>query len=240
MSEIKRFFVPSVPAETFEIDGTEYNHIVNVMRLGVGTELVLCCGDGKDYTAVIESIRKKSLTVRVLSCADNLAEPDIEVTLYQAVCKGERMELIVQKTNELGVSRIVPFVSKFTTVKADTGRIDRWRKIATESAKQCGRARVPEISDVTSFEKVLNEFAEYDIIIFAYEACEDGSLIRALEGSVRKIALVVGSEGGFDAEEVRHARERGARIVTMGRRILRAETAAIALVSATMCLAGEW
>ena len=150
------------------------------------------------------------------------------------------MELITQKISELGAVELVPFVSAFAQFKSI--RIDRLRTIAEESTKQCGRSSTLKIAEPMQFAEVCERLKEYDSIVFAYEASHAGGLAEVLSGvnTNERIALVVGSEGGFSPAEADALISAGARVVGLGKRILRAETAAIALTSAVMCLGGEW
>jgi len=240
MSGLKRFYVNFIPEGSFALDKSQSNHLANVLRMRKGEQFICNSGDGNDYLCRITAVDPKCVRAELLSVQKNECDPILQVTLFQAVCRGERMELIAQKISELGATALVPFVSAFTQFK--TVRIDRLRTIAEESTKQCGRSSTLDLCEPIGFADACERLKEYDRIIFAYEQSHSGGLADALSGvsAQEKIALIVGSEGGFSPAEAQAFLELGARTVGLGKRILRAETAAIALTSAVMCLGGEW
>ena len=229
--EIKRFFLddkrtPRV-GEEVEIDGDEFLHAVKVSRYKVGYKLILSNGDGSDYHATVTGIGKNSFTARIDSIEQNHSELSRPLALY--LCAIEKTDVAVQKATEIGATEIRLMISRFTNAKEQN--LERLRRIAVESAKQCGRALVPKIYPPISFEEgVTDATSRFDQIVFCYENATSGRVSESVEprGSV---AVIVGSEGGFHEEEVAFAREKGARVVTLGRRILRAETAAIAALA---------
>lgn len=230
MSKLKRFFANQPPRDgVFVIEGQEATHAKSVMRLNVGDETIICCGDGLDYNCKIVEISRDTLVCDVLSTSQNQADAQIEVALYQALVKADKLELIAQKVSEIGVSKLVPFTSEFCVVQGELSRqkVERLDKIAVESAKQCGRSKPLTIESCRSFETILRELGQYDLVIFAYENAKDVK-IREIEGDYKKIAVVVGSEGGFSLDESNKLCQLGnVKCVTLGKRILRAETAAI-------------
>lgn len=240
----KRFYVPSdwLDGDTVTVTGAEYNHMINVMRLRVGDGVILCYGDGKDNHAEIAEVGKQSARVRVISTEDNLSEPSAEVTVFQALPKGDKLDLIVQKCSELGIRRIVPFVSKYTQMKSESVKSERLRRVAVESAKQCGLARVLEVSEPVKWKDIIPQLAGYDLIVHPYEAAVEPdmkSVLKAAGNGLKKVALIIGSEGGFDPQEAAALSGIGAKQVTLGRRILRTETAAIAVSAIVMYELGE-
>ena len=227
--EIKRFFVERARnitvGDSVEVFGEEFRHAVKVSRYKVGYTLILSNGDGYDYFSKITSIGKDSFTCLVERAVKNANELSKPLVLY--LCAIEKTDLAVQKATEVGATEIRLLISRFTNAK--TQNVERLRKIALESAKQCGRAVVPEIYPPVSFEEgVTDAVSRCEETIFCYELARGERIADVFDSSAASYALVVGSEGGFAEEEVAFAREKGAKVVTLGRRILRAETACIA------------
>lgn len=240
-----RFFIneSDISGDSCVITGEEFNHMVNVLRLKAGDALVLCTGDGSDRLAEIIETDKRRAVCKIHETVRNMNEPELKLTLYMALVKGEKMEFIAQKITELGASGLIPVATRFATVKPETTRLDRLSKITAEAAKQCGRARALQIGAVTDISKLPAEFKEkaYDFILFPYENEKDMGLKAALKkiGKAKNAAVIIGSEGGFSAEEAETLKAAGAVSCSMGQRILRAETAAITAVAAAMYEAGE-
>ena len=227
--EIKRFFVERARnitiGDSVEVFGEEFRHAVKVSRYKVGYTLILSNGDGYDYFSKITSIGKDSFTCLVYRAVKNANELSKPLVLY--LCAIEKTDLAVQKATEVGATEIRLLISRFTNAK--TQNVERLRKIALESAKQCGRAVVPEIYPPVSFEEgVTDAVSRCEETVFCYELARGERIADVFDASAASYALVVGSEGGFAEEEVAFAREKGAKVVTLGRRILRAETACIA------------
>ena len=227
--EIKRFFVDrtrllSVGA-TIEIFGEEYRHAIKVSRYKVGYSLILSNGDGYDYFAKITAIGKDSFACLVERAEKNENELERPLALY--LCAIEKSDLAVQKATEIGATEIHLMISRFTN--AVNQNVDRLHKIALEAAKQCGRAVVPEVFAPVSFEEgVEDALSRFDNVVFCYELARGERVSDVFDSSAKSYALIVGSEGGFAEDEVAFAEEGGAKVVTLGRRILRAETACIA------------
>lgn len=217
---------------TVTIVGDDVNHIVKVMRARAGDEIICCNGLGRDVKAVIESLGAEEVTARIVE--ENLPsrEMPVYVTIAQGLPKSDKIEFVIQKGTELGAFSFLPFTSQRTVVKLDDKkekkRRERWQKIAKEAAEQSHRSRVPVVQNVCSWRGLLALAPEFDYALFAYEK-EEGALARSLQdippGS--RVLLVVGPEGGFDESEVKEAEDAGMRIVSLGRRILRTETAAL-------------
>lgn len=237
--EIRRFFVDNSKAydNYITIDGEEFVHMTKVLRYKVGYELIVCLNDGLDYHCTIVSIDKKEAKARIDLVEKNFAIPSVEINLYQALPKGDKLDLITQKCVELGVSKITPFLSKYTN--ETKFRKDRLEKIALEACKQCKRAKLPIISDLSDFNSVIENLKE-DIIIMPYENAQVGKIsnIRNLKNA-KSVAIIIGSEGGFAEEEVKLAKKAKAKIVSLGNRILRCETAAIVSQTLVMYELGE-
>ena len=241
----RRFFMDNnnINGDSCIIDGEEFNHIVNVLRLKAGETVILCTGDGNDRKAEIIEIGKRQLLCKIHEAVKNLNEAKIEVTLYMALVKGEKMELIAQKITELGAAELTPLYTRFTTVKPETARLNRLEKISLEAAKQCGRAKTLKINPVYGINEAAADFksGKFDFVLFPYENEKERGLKAALKkmGKAKKIAVVIGSEGGFSQEEAEALEAAGAVPCSLGPRILRAETAAITAVAAVMLETGE-
>lgn len=230
MNKLKRFYANENSNEGFfTLLGQEFTHAKNVMRLKESDQMIICCGDGFDYICEICQVNKDNLICKVLSCAPNLCDPKVSVTLYQAQVKADKFELITQKISEIGATKIVPFTSEFCVVQADLSaqKIERLNKIAVESAKQCGRSKPLEIENSKDFDVVVKELQTYDLVIFAYENANQEK-ISQICGEYKNIAIIVGSEGGFSQNECKIlCALKNVHCVTLGKRILRAETASI-------------
>ncbi len=236
MSAPKRFFVDKIERETL-LTGEEYSHAKNVLRLGEGDEIVLLDGSGKEYDAIVCRSMKGALACNVLGERAGDKESKTPVKLLVGLLKGDKTELVVQKATELGVCEIGIFSSRYSAAYINDNKIERFRKVAKEAAKQCLRSRVPQVSYHETLADALNSCGGYENKLFACEfANESEADLRALKGSA---ALVVGSEGGFTEEEFAKARALGFAGVSLGRRILRAETAAIAFTGIVTYLLGD-
>lgn len=229
--EIRRFLTSSdkIKNDVAEISGDEFTYAVKVLRQKTGFTVIVNTGDGYDRIGEISEITKDKLTVKIRETVKNEATPDKKITLYQGSCKQGKNDFIVQKAVELGISRIVFFKSDFVTEKEVN--LERLRKIATEALKQCGRADSVEVEFTDYFSAVDN--CENAVIFYEGE-CEN--TLSDIGNAVS--ALFVGSEGGFSEREVGYARERGLKTITLGKRILRAETASVVAMSMIQYLTG--
>jgi 16S rRNA (uracil1498-N3)-methyltransferase len=240
---MKRFFVKGnlEVGNSFKIDGIEHNHIKNVMRLDIGEEIILVNGDEYDYFAVIESMSKGDTTVRITGKEKNIYNAKSQVSVFQALVKSDNMNLIIQKLTELGVNDFYPFESEFITSKDKFGKREKMQEVSNQSIKQCKRSIPMNIHNTLSFKDMLNKLSDYDIVIFANE-CEKEDVLQLDKGILKdkNIAIIVGSEGGFSDKEIQLLKNNGVKSITMGKRILRAETAVIALTSVVMFAMGEW
>lgn len=227
---------------------SNYNHAVNVLRLREGERIIISDPDGVDYMCSVEEICRDTkgatgpyLRAAVGEVCEENHELPAEVVLFQCLPKSDKMELIIQKAVELGVSGIVPVNSKNCVMKLDEKKADnklrRWQTIAESAAKQSKRSRIPEVHAPVSFREALDMCAGYDVRLIPYE--EENGLTTMCEAIIsfipgRKIAVFIGPEGGFDPLEVSMARRHGVVPVSLGKRILRTETAAIAILSLIM------
>lgn len=235
--ELRRFFVsPSdISGDEVVLRGDEFAHMTRVLRMKKGFKVIVCADDGTERLCTVKDIFSDSalLTVDEVNRVDRKSA---NVTLYCGLLKNQKLDFVVQKAVELGIDRIIPFVSENSAeTKFNT---ERARRIALEAAKQCGTAYLSQVCDPVKFDDVLADFPQYTDVLFAYER-ERKNPVRNTDFKGRKIALVVGSEGGFTEAEYLKALECGARSVTLGRRILRAETADIVLCALTLDTLGE-
>lgn len=237
-----RFFTENISGDTALITGPDARHIGRVLRMAVGENIVLCDLKGLDYHCQIESIQKDAVSCRILSTCPSVGEPDCQVTLYQAFPKGDKMDFIIQKAVELGVSRVVPVLTRRCVARPDpkamTGKLARFSRIALEAAKQSGRGRIPQVGELVDFDSAVKMAASDPLSLFFYEG-GGRPLSQLLSPQVKSLSLFVGSEGGFDPEEVELAAKAGLIPVTLGPRILRCETAPVCALSVIMYATGN-
>lgn len=227
--ELRRFFVPTeaIAGDIAVIEGDEYVHMTAVLRFRVGYRCILCDNSGLDRVCEVVAIDRQRVTCRVLETVPNQTELNDPLWLHMGVIKQEKFEMAVQKAVELGVQGIQPFISTHTDEKQV--RFDRARRIIVESCKQCGRAVLPTIEPILPFADMIASCGEGEWYM-AYENERGLHLREALAARHRvgsPVHVIVGSEGGFTADEVDMARAHGITVVGLGKRILRAETASI-------------
>ncbi|MGI6213176.1 MAG: RsmE family RNA methyltransferase [Christensenellales bacterium] len=232
--EPKRFFVDKkdIEQDIVKIHGEEFHHLTKVLRYKVGFELIACDNSGYDYYARLTSVKKDCAYAQIYKKEENQRETIRELTLCQAVCK--EIDFIAQKAAELGIVRLIPFTSQFTNNK-DFNHL-RLQKIAVNASKQCGRAKITQILPLVDFAAML-DYTEDGECIFFYE--ESKEKFRLNPGVNKPIYIIIGSEGGFSKEEVELAASRGISTFSLGKRILRAETAAICGTLLTLDKLGE-
>ncbi len=237
------FFVDGqeIGETTARIAGPDVNHIKNVLRMKPGDGLRISDGESLCYNCRIQAFEEDAVLLSLLSRDEDGTELPAKIVLFQGLPKGDKMELVIQKNVELGVSRIVPVATRRSVVKLDAkkaeAKVRRWRAISESAAKQSKRTVVPEVSGVLSFKEAVDLGADFDCKLFPYEHAEGMGETRKILSAVRpgmSIAVFIGPEGGFEEEEVDYARERGFLPMTLGRRILRTETAGMALLAALM------
>ncbi len=231
-----KFFTKSdyIYDKELKIVGEDVSHISKVLRMSAGDNIIVCDGEGNDYDAVITSVSKTEVVAEITGKYVCDAEPCVNVTLYQALPKQGKMEYIIQKNTELGVSKIVPVYTKRCVVKP-SDKTERWSKVAESAAKQCGRGIIPDVLPTISFDEALKQMKEYDLALMPYECEEEVSLKSVLKSAkYRTVSIFIGPEGGFDLKEIEAARNSGIRTVTLGKRILRTETAASAVLPIVM------
>ena len=223
------------------IESEDAKHIKKVLRMGEGDEITVCDGRGIDYSARIRAIETGRVICDIISSRICDTEPGVRVTLYQGLPKAAKMDYIIQKTTELGISRIVPAklsrcVVKLENEAAERKKVERWQKIAYEAAKQSGRGAVPEIAMPMDIDRIAEELKDTDLAFAPYECEQQTRLRQVLEnaGDVKNVSFIIGPEGGFDITEIEKLKNAGIQTVTLGRRILRTETAGEAVLAMTM------
>jgi 16S rRNA (uracil1498-N3)-methyltransferase len=223
--------------QAFIEDRDEMRHISRVLRLGVGDEVVLFDGEGREYQAVIKGMTPERISFLIQSDKSvSVRESPLRIILAAGLLKSPRFDWLLQKTTELGVAEIIPFRSSRVIPRLEKKgaeeRHRRWQKIAAEASKQCGRTSVPSVRSLHAFEEVLSLEFPTAVRIFFWEEEKTGSLMESLGVETTSVFALVGPEGGFSEVEAKKAREAGFRPVRLGPRTLRAETAAV--VAATL------
>lgn len=223
------------------MQGADVNHIKNVLRMKPGEDVRVNDGRGKTYLCCISSYEEQTAVLDILKELDSDTELPSRIILFQGLPKGDKMEWIVQKAVELGAYSIVPFAAKRSVVKLDEKKAAkkqaRWQLIAKGAAEQSGRGIIPEVSTVRTFAEALGMAGELDVVLVPYEL-EEGmkETVRILEEIApgQSVGIFIGPEGGFEEEEVERAKAAGAHAVTLGKRILRTETAGLTALSILM------
>jgi len=225
-----------------EITGPAVHHLRDVLRLKAGEAIDLLDGLGDIHHAKIITIGKERISCQILSTEKMLTEPAVKVTLAQALPKAAKMDLIIEKCTELGAAKFIPLITSRTEAK--TAKLERWQKIAKAAAEQSGRAIIPEIKEQLKFEKLLKLRGEYDLALIPWELEQETKLKQALiskfpNSPIRilqspNILIVIGPEGGFSTKEIDLAKANGFTPVSLGKTILRTETAGLATLAAIM------
>ena len=229
-----RYFTTEIADGTAVLRGTDAHHLARVMRARMGDTVILCDGSAVEYTATITGFGDDCVEFSVEPGYPSAAEPSVEVTLLAGYPKQDKLEQIIKHGVELGAAP-----------KKEEQKNERYNRIALEAAKQCGRGVLPDVAlPLPNFGAVCRTFDQYDLVLFCYEC--GGAPVRQLlaeaapaDGKKRKIAIVTGAEGGFAAEEAEMAAKAGAKTVGLGPRILRCETAPLAVLAAVMTLTGN-
>ena len=242
-----RFFLSrsSIHGQNATIAGAEFEHLQRVLRLRPGDHVIAFDDSGWEHEAVIRALHEEQGELEILRSYQAARESPLVVTLAVALTKGEKMDYVVEKATELGVQTIAPFVSRYTIPKFDERKVfqrtERWRKIALSAAKQCGRTGLPVILPVCDYRELIGQRASGALKLLFWEK-ETGQTLKqvhAKEARVPSVCVAIGPEGGFSVEEAEWAREHGYVAVHLGRRVLRAETAAVAAVSLVQYLWGD-
>ncbi len=230
---MRRFFVSEEDLKSGIIQGDEFNHLKNVLRMREGEEIIAITGDEYDYRCKILSFSKNSAQIELLEKTLNKANPNIKISLVQALCKADKLELITQKISEIGASEIQPVYFKNSDVKQNTGKIARLEKIAISATKQCKRSTILKINECITIKELPEYLKQFDVSLIC-NTREDNLTIHQILNDFKKVksvAVIVGPEGGFDEAEVQKLTQCGAVSVSLGKRILRTETAGIYVLS---------
>ncbi len=218
------------------IDGDDARHILKSLRMKVGESLTVCDTKGFDYDCVITGCTVDRVDLKIQNKTKNDTEPTVFVTLYLCLTKGDKMDTAVRQAVEMGVSKIVPVLSTNCVSRPDGKQIskkcDRWQKIADEAAGQSGRGILPEVGECVTLKNVAQTVKDIDLCLFFYEI--GGTPLSNIGEEIRTVSVIIGPEGGFTREEAEMLEKNGARVTTLGPRILRAETAPVAAVTAVM------
>lgn len=242
-----KFFVTDdcINNNEIKIIGKDVNHIKNVLRKKIGDKLTICNAElSTDYLCEIKKIEEEKIKCNIIKKLETNSESNIKVTIFQGLPKSDKMELVIQKAVELGVYDITPVEMKRCVVKLTNKdkakKIQRWQKISEVAAKQSGRNIIPKINDIISVKNICNLCQEYDIVLIAYENEKQNKLkyelekLKSSKTEKFKIAILIGPEGGIDETEINLLKDNGAKIVTLGNRILRTETVALNVLSIIM------
>jgi len=238
-----RFFVDQIPGDVIAVTGDDARHISRSLRMRPGEQLTICDGCGADCLCEIVSLDESQVLLNVISRQPSESEPDVRVTLYQGYPKGDKLELIIEKAVELGACRIVPVLTERSVARPDSKsaakKLERWQRHALEAAKQCGRGIIPQVGALTDFSHLPELMSGHKLCIFCYEL--GGSPLSRLldEAKADDIAIFIGPEGGISKAEADALIACGCRAATLGKRILRCETAPLAAISAIMTLTGN-
>lgn len=234
-----RFYVPNIKdGSCLELTGEPHTHAAYALRIRIGDYLTVFDGNGTDYACQVKDIKKDKTLLEVQAISNDVGEPKLDVSLYLSVIKQDRFEIAVQKATELGVRRIVPVYSQHTQ-RGNSLNYERLNKIAVAACEQCGRSRLPMIENSIEFDELLKRTAS-TYMIFPWERELHGSLKSAIDKKKNNASVFIGPEGGITEDEKNKLVESGAHSVTLGARILRAETAAIATLSVLYYEMGEW
>lgn len=234
---MRRFFGVKRNDKIF-VESEEFYHLKNVLRMNVGDELLVSLNDEYEYACQIEKFEKSSAVCKIVGKQLCVGNPRKNIVIFQAITKRPKFEFIVQKATEIGVNRIVPFVSEFVIAKVTENKLDRLESIALNACKQCERTIMPIIDEARDVNGVIKEFGNFDIVLFANERTDKGAKIQDLD-KYQNIAIIVGSEGGFSQKEKEAFVDAGATSISLGRRIYRCETASVAMMSLVSILSGN-
>ena len=223
------------------LEGSDVNHIKNVLRMRPGEDVRISDGSGRVFLCCISAYEEKTAVLDILKELDADTELPSKITLFQGLPKGDKMDWIVQKAVELGAYSVVPFAAGRSIVKLDEKkakkRQERWQLIAKGAAEQSGRGLIPEVQQVKTFPEALKMASGLDVVLIPYELAEGMDKTARIIEEIRpgqSVGVFIGPEGGFEDEEIRRARESGAEPVTLGKRILRTETAGLSVLSILM------
>ena len=236
-----RFYVKpeQITDQTIHITGSDVNHIRNVLRMKQGEEIIICNGQGKDCYCIINKVSENEIISEIQTIKDTDSELKTRITLFQGLPKSDKMELIIQKAVELGVYELFPVITKRVIVKLDDKKkeekkLERWQAIAEGAAKQSGRGIIPIIKPVQTYAQAINYAMTLDQNLVPYENAKGMQYTRELLNEIRNcnsVGVFIGPEGGFEGSEIDLAKQAGIKPITLGRRILRTETAGLAVLA---------
>lgn len=235
---MRRFFGERKDENVIVIEGEEFNHLKNVLRMNVGDGILVSLNDEFEYACEIEKFDKNKALCKIIGKEKCIGNPQKNIVLFQAITKRPKFEFIVQKATEIGMSKIVPFWSEYCIATMTENKMERLKTIAENACKQCERTIVPEISKIVKVNDVIASFKDFDIVLFANERIDKGEIVKDLR-KYKNIAIIVGSEGGFSQKEKEAFMEAGATSISLGKRIFRCETASVAMMSLASILSGN-
>lgn len=234
------FFVgqDQIGDESITIIGPDVNHIKNVLRMGAGEKILLSNGVDRDYVCEIERVTSDQVSARIISVSEGGSELPVKLYLFQGLPKSDKMELIIQKAVELGAFQIIPVETKRCVVKLDKkkeeGKLKRWNAVSESAAKQSGRLIIPKVSPVLSLREALELSKDFSVKLIPFEHAEGMEKTRKILSGIKphgNVGIFIGPEGGFEDSEVELAKSYGASDITLGKRILRTETAGLFVLS---------
>ena len=237
------FFVTpqQISGDKIRIEGGDVNHMKNVLRMKLHEKAEISDGESRTYLCEVEAYAEDVAVLHILEEMEADTEPASKLYLFQGLPKSDKMELIVQKSVELGVYQVIPVAMKRSVVRLDdkkaAKKADRWNSIAESAAKQAGRNRIPEVTMPLSYKEALTMAEELDVILLPYELAGGMEATREVIRQIKSgqsVGIFIGPEGGFESEEVDVAVSRGAKVITLGKRILRTETAGLATLAVLM------
>jgi len=234
---VRRFFVRNIAGrKEVRIEGAEAHHILSVFRLRKDDRIILFDGSGFEYDGVIKSLERKALEVEIISGREVDREPSASVTLALSPAKSKRMDFAIQKCAELGLKTLIPLEAERTVVRIKQkrfSRTERWQRIAAEASKQSGRNRILEIKKLQAFDRIISSFRDYDLRLIASPSEDAAPLVQVLKAhpGARRIICMIGPEGGFTDKELKLAAANSWESVSLGKSILRVETAAVAALA---------
>ena len=240
---MQHFFVTpdQVKDDLIFVEGSDVNHMKNVLRMRIGEEVTISDGNNRQYLCEIRAYEQEEAVLHILEETSTDTELPSKIYLFQGLPKQDKMVLIVQKCVELGCFEIIPVATKRCVVKLDDKKakkkIERWQQIAESAAKQAGRGVIPEICDVMSFKEALKYAKNLDVVLIPYELAEGMKETKQIISEIqpgKSVGIFIGPEGGFEREEVEAAIGEGAKAITLGKRILRTETAGLTTLSVLM------
>jgi len=240
---MQHFFVTpdQVKGDLIFVDGSDVNHMKNVLRMRIGEKVTISDGNNRQYICEIGEYEEDEAILHIVEEISTDTELPSKIYLFQGLPKQDKMELIVQKCVELGVYSVIPVATKRCVVKLDDKKakkkIERWQQIAESAAKQAGRGVIPEVQDVMSFKEALKYAKELDVVLIPYELAEGMAETKQIISGInpgQSVGIFIGPEGGFEREEVETAIAEGAKAITLGKRILRTETAGLTTLSVLM------